>query len=195
MSHSTLEAEIVSDDFSLRHCGLPCFALWHTLLPHKPKLIFHEDNQTMIRVTEIGRSPTTRCLPRAHRVSVAWLHEVFSHQDIDLIYQVSFKTCADIYTKAFTDASKWLAACDLINIVDPSRLRHFISGLITPPPPVAMSSPFVDDEPTRCDLDSIVEKVDGDRQLVEIHLVGHDSKHKFNILPRLIQRGGVSPPL
>ena len=30
--------------------------------------------------------------------------------------------CADIYTKAFTDASKWIAACDLINIVDPGRL-------------------------------------------------------------------------
>ena len=52
-----------------------------------------------------------------------------------------------------------------------------------------MSSPFVD-EPTRCNLDSIVEKVDGGRQLVEIHLVDRDSKHDFNILPRLIQRGG-----
>ena len=50
VSHSTPEAEIVSADLSLRQCGLPRFALWHTLLPHKPKLIFHEDNQTMIRV-------------------------------------------------------------------------------------------------------------------------------------------------
>ena len=82
--------------------------------------------------------------------------------------------CADIYTKAFTDASKWLAACDLINIVDPSRLRQFITGYITLSTPVAMSSPFVD-EPTRFDLDSIVEQVDDDRQLVEIHLVDHDT--------------------
>ena len=52
-----------------------------------------------------------------------------------------------------------------------------------------MSPPFVD-EPTRCDLDSIVEKVDDGRQFVEIHLVDHNSKHEFNILPRLIQRGG-----
>ena len=97
--------------------------------------------------------------------------------------------CADICTKAFTDASKWIAACDLINIVDPSRLRQFITGCITPPTPVALSSPFVD-EPTRCDLDSIVERVDDDRQLVEIHIVDQDSKHDFIILPRLIQRGG-----
>ena len=97
--------------------------------------------------------------------------------------------CADIYTKAFTDAAKWIAACDLINIVDPSRLRQFMVDYITPPTPVALSSPFVD-EPGRCDLDAIVEKVDDERQLVEVHLVDHDGKLDLNILPRLIQRGG-----
>ena len=84
----------------------------------------------MIRVTETGRNPTMRCLPRTHRVSVAWLHETFSHQDIDLVYEVSSKMCADIYTKAFTDASKWIAAWVLINIVDPGRLRQFITGYV-----------------------------------------------------------------
>ena len=83
--HSTPEAEIVSADIFLRKCGVPCFALWHTLLPHKPRLVLHEDNQTMIRGTETGRNPTMRYLPRTHRVSVAWLHETYSHQDIDLI--------------------------------------------------------------------------------------------------------------
>ena len=97
--------------------------------------------------------------------------------------------CADIYTKAFTDASKWIAACDLINIVDPGRLRQFITGYITPPTPVALSSPFVD-EPTRCNLDSVVEKVDDDRQLVEIHLVDHDSKHDFTFFHVSFSVGG-----
>ena len=41
VSHSTPEAEMVSADFSLRHCGLPCLSLWWTLLPHKPPLMFH----------------------------------------------------------------------------------------------------------------------------------------------------------
>ena len=36
VSHSTPEAEMVSMDYALRHCGLPCLNLWHTLLPHKP---------------------------------------------------------------------------------------------------------------------------------------------------------------
>ena len=97
--------------------------------------------------------------------------------------------CADIYTKAFPDASKWLAACDLINIVGPSRLRQFMTDCVTPPTPVALSSPFVN-ELNRCDHDNNVEKTCDDRQLVEIHFVDHDSKHDFDILPRIIQRGG-----
>ena len=62
VSHSTPEAEIVSADLSLRHCGLPSFALWWTLFPHRPTLMFHEDNQAMIRVCETGRNPTMRYL-------------------------------------------------------------------------------------------------------------------------------------
>ena len=143
----------------------------------------------MIRVTETGRNPTMRYFARTHRVSVAWLHETFSHQDIDLVYEVSSNMCADIYTKAFTDASKWMAAFDLINIVDPSRLQQFITGCVTPPPPVALSSPFVD-EPNRYDYDADVEQVDDDRRLIEVSVVDHDSGHDFNVYPRIIQRGG-----
>ena len=54
--------------------------------------------------------------------------------------------CADIYTKGFTDAAKWVEVCDLINIVDPARLRGLIqhvadvcAGLDDPVPPVAVS--------------------------------------------------------
>ena len=50
-------------------------------------------------------------------------------------------------------------------------------------------------EPTRCDLDSIVNKVGNDRQLIEVSVVDHNSGHDLNVLPRLIQRGGMSPTL
>ena len=126
VSHSTPEAEIASADLALRHCGLPSFALWWTLLPQKPKLMFHEDNQTMIRVAEIGRNPTMRYFARTHRVSVAWLHETFSQQNTGLMYEASSRMCADIYRKAFTEATKWQAVCDLVNIVDPKRLQQFL---------------------------------------------------------------------
>ena len=81
----------------------------------------------MIRVVKTGRNPTMRYLARTHRVSVAWLYEAFASDSIRIIYEVSAKMCADIYTKAFTDATKWSAACDLINIVDPKRISVFAS--------------------------------------------------------------------
>ncbi len=122
VSHSTPEAEMVAADFSLRHCGLPCLALWWNLLPSKPILQFHEDNQAMIRVVETGRNPTMRYLQRTHGVSVAWLHEIFKNKELDLSYELSARMCADIYTKAFTDATLWVQVCYLINVVDPNRL-------------------------------------------------------------------------
>ena len=83
----------------------------------------------------------------------------FSQQNIGLMYEVSSRMCADICTKAFTDATKWQAVCDLINIVDPKRLQQFLLECSTDvnkdesvdcsvkaesmPPP--LSSPFAPD--------------------------------------------------
>ena len=75
---------MVSMDHALRHCGLPCLQLWHALLPHKPALIVHEDNQAMIRVVETGKNPTMRYLGRTHGVSIAWLHETFKGEALRL---------------------------------------------------------------------------------------------------------------
>ena len=122
-SHSTPEAEIVAGDFALRLCGLPALNLWHTLLPHKPPILFHKDNQTMINVVSTGRNPTMRYLRRTHRVSVSWLYERFKDDDIELVYEMSAKMAADIYTKAFTDGAKWDVVCSLINILDPKLLK------------------------------------------------------------------------
>ena len=122
VSHSTPEAEMVSADFAMRHCGLPGLSLWWTLLTHKPQLHFHEDNTAMIRIVDTGRNPSMRYLHRTHRISVAWLHEIFASDSVRIFYEKSAHMCADIYTKAFTDALGWTAACDLINLVDPQRL-------------------------------------------------------------------------
>ena len=75
VSHSTPEAEIVATSYALRMVGLPALQLWHTLLPHTPTILVHEDNQAMLRVVETGKNPTMRYLHRTHRVSVSWLHE------------------------------------------------------------------------------------------------------------------------
>merc|ERR1712004_690391 len=101
--------------------------MWDRIFPHKPPLFVHEDNQAMIRCVETGRNPTMRYLHRTHRCSVAWLHEHFSGKDISLVYELTSRMCADIYTKAFTDASKWQDACWLINVVDPALLQQFFN--------------------------------------------------------------------
>eukprot|EP00972_Heterocapsa_arctica_P040401 5950810-Heterocapsa_arctica.AAC.1 len=62
----------------------------------------------MIIVVETGRNPTMWYLLRTHGVSVAWLHETFKHKCLQLGYELSWRMCADIYTKGFTDAAKWV---------------------------------------------------------------------------------------
>ena len=96
VSHSTPEAEMVALDFSIRTVGLPYLTLWHTLMPHHPPLVVHEDNQAMIRVMQTGRNPTMRYLGRTHRISVAWLHEVFKDPNHLLVYEESNTMCVDI---------------------------------------------------------------------------------------------------
>merc|ERR1712218_410661 len=91
--------------------------MWHVLLPHRPQLLVHEDNQALIRVVQSGRNPTMRYRLHTHRCSVAWLHERFCGSDLKLVYEDTSRQCADIYTKSFTDAAKWEAACDLSNII------------------------------------------------------------------------------
>ena len=52
VSHSTPEAELVALSFALRGSGLPGLDMWHVLLPHRPELLVHEDNQALIPVVQ-----------------------------------------------------------------------------------------------------------------------------------------------
>ena len=107
---STPEAEIVASDFALRTSGLPALQLWNIILQRLAGFVFHEDNQAMIRVCQTGRNPTMRHLGRTHRISVAWLHERFAELGIDLRFEMTHRQAADIYTKAFHELLKWIAA-------------------------------------------------------------------------------------
>ena len=75
--HSTPEAEMVALCFSMRTVGLPYLTLWRTIMEHHRPLVVHEDSQAMIRVVQTGKDPPMWYLGRTHRISVAWLHEVF----------------------------------------------------------------------------------------------------------------------
>ena len=79
-------------------------------------LVMHEDNTALIACIRSGRNPTMRHVSRTHGVSVAWLHEVCASDHVELQYTQSADMAADIFTKNFSDATKWEHACSQIGI-------------------------------------------------------------------------------
>eukprot|EP00971_Amphidinium_carterae_P254284 5048029-Amphidinium_carterae.1 len=68
-----------------------------------------------IAVLKSGRNPTMRHLGRTHRVSEAWLHEVFLSGKMILNKCDTSDQAADIFTRSFTDEAKKKHACSLIH--------------------------------------------------------------------------------
>ena len=123
---------MVALNHALRKHGLALITLWDTVSDQPARLIVHEDNQALIRVCGSGKNPTMRYLHRTHRISVAWLHEIFQRKDVLLAYEVSARMAADIYTKAFNDPDKWRSACLLISVLPPSDLEGILTGTLLP---------------------------------------------------------------
>ena len=65
---------------------------------------------------------------RTHRVCIAQLHEYFSLDCINLLYEATHRQCADIYTKVFHEPGKWYAVCLLVNIVDGDKLAELLTS-------------------------------------------------------------------
>ena len=86
VSHSTPEAEIVAADWALMREGIPTLDLWDVVIKKGQKVIFHDDNESMIKVCKSGKNPTMRHMLRSHGVSVAWLKEQFDSGNYDLRY-------------------------------------------------------------------------------------------------------------
>ena len=117
VSHPTPEAELVAANHAVRSEGIPALSFWEVLLRRPIKVIFEEDNESAIKVITSGRNPTMRHMGRTHRVCLAWLHETFANGHYDLRRCSSDRMAADIFTKHFTNAAKWLHACRLISHV------------------------------------------------------------------------------
>eukprot|EP00971_Amphidinium_carterae_P182499 3621816-Amphidinium_carterae.1 len=67
------------------------------------RIVFEEDNEATISILKSGKNPTMRHLGRTHRVSVAWLHEVFLSGNMVLNKCDTNDQSADIFTTSFTD--------------------------------------------------------------------------------------------
>ena len=120
-SVSTPEAELVAGSHGLVRELIPALDMCDKILPAGYDAIFHEDNQAMIRVIETGRNPTMRYLHRTHRISIATLHEIITGQVADTAinceYTTSAEMAADIFTKGFTDKTKWNHATRSVGII------------------------------------------------------------------------------
>ncbi len=130
-SQSTTEAEIVAGDLALKSAGLPILTIIEILKAMNavaggaPNTVlhFHVDNQAMAAVIRSGRNPTMKHLSRTHGICISWMYEQCIADEIQVKYVTTTLMAADIYTKAFQDAVKWINLCEQINIFDQSALK------------------------------------------------------------------------
>ena len=114
--------EIVAADTAVRAIGFQRWICGVFCLRIKLDCLY-KDNQAMISVVRSGRNPNMRYLERTHDVSVAWLHETFQADHIALVYEITSKMAADIYTKGYDDGRKWKSVTYNINIVTNEFIR------------------------------------------------------------------------
>ena len=62
-----------------------------------------------------------RHLARTHRVSVSWIHEQYMSGQIIFAHESGERMPPDIFTKMFSEKSKWITARLLINVVIPDE--------------------------------------------------------------------------
>ena len=105
-------------DEALREEGLPQLDLWEKILGRKVRMVLEEDNQAALQVVTTGNNPNMRHMARTHGVCTAWLHEVFANSNGLIVprYCETVAMAADLFTKAFTDAAKWLHAIALVGL-------------------------------------------------------------------------------
>ena len=84
----------------------------HVSLPAKFKVRVMEDSQATIAILLTGSSNTMRHTERTQKVSFAWLRQQFEFGNFLMLNADAREQVADIFTKPFTDRSKWQhAAC------------------------------------------------------------------------------------
>ena len=133
VSHSTLEAEIVAADVTLRTTGLPSLSLWSVIAGSLPRLLFHDDNQGMIGVVRSGRNPTMRHLERTRGISIMSLRKHFRKEHFVLLYEITSKMAADMHTKGFRNPLAWQRASMLINLLSESDLgTKLLADIVAP---------------------------------------------------------------
>ena len=125
VSHSTPEADILAADHAIHKCGFPAWSLWREFLGREPELTLLDGNETTCRIIRTGNT-SMRHLLRTHEVAVCWMHEAHARKQFLVKSIKTAVQCADIFTKSFSESSKWQHARQLINVLDPATLQDFL---------------------------------------------------------------------
>ena len=75
-----------------------------------------------------GKAPTLRHMKRTHGVSLAWVHERVSGDDVHLYDCSTQAMAADIFTKQFTNSIIWRRVCMLVGVVDSKFVGKVVPG-------------------------------------------------------------------
>ena len=77
--------------------------LWEAVRGCSCRAVFHEDNESMIRVVQTGKNPTMKKLHRAHRIALGTMHERIGNPEtkdrVDIVHTSSEYMAAGIFTK------------------------------------------------------------------------------------------------
>ena len=102
---STAEAELTALLICVKGTVLPAADLWDVILQRPVDINIFEDNRSVLYIVSTGRNRTMRHFERTHRVSLAWLNEIYtSHRYIRWFYANSQEMLADLFTKHFSNA-------------------------------------------------------------------------------------------
>ncbi len=114
-------------NLAFRTMSMPALEVFEILFPRGYKNVFHEDNQACIQCVKSGKNPSMRYIGRTHGISIVQLHENLGskHENnpFDLEDTDTSRMAADIHTKGFTNAVRWQHAIQVINVVDPSKIK------------------------------------------------------------------------
>ena len=115
MSNSTTEAELSAAQTAIGRMGIPLLVLWSHISEQCGAdplgLAVLLDNTAMLEIIRTGRNLTVRHIGKTHGVAVSWLHELYKKKDVVMKYITTTMMAADLYTKAFTEPSKWAHMC------------------------------------------------------------------------------------
>ena len=88
---------------------LPAAVLWDLILQRPITINVFEDNRSVLYIVSTGKNRTMRHFERTHRVSAAWLNEIYvKHKYVQWFYAKSQEMLADLFTKQFSNSAQFV---------------------------------------------------------------------------------------